>query len=155
MIILQHLLGSFMSTIQFVSLCAFHTKIADPAIGGTYMTTLNTLSNYGGTWPRIFIYYLIDKITINKCITDKGYIMLTSEEAKEQCTYSGGKVETVRDGYFYTNALCISLGIVIFSGLKEGNLSSEFTKYCLEGIEIIIEITTYIYIYIYIHIQLL
>lgn len=119
MIILQHLLGSFMSTIQFVSLCAFHTKIADPAIGGTYMTTLNTLSNYGGTWPRIFIYYLIDKITINKCITDKGYIMLTSEEAKEQCTYSGGKVETVRDGYFYTNALCISLGIVIFFWVKK------------------------------------
>ena len=42
---------------------------------------------------RIFIYYLIDKITINKCITDKGYIMLTSEEAKEQCTYSGVKLK--------------------------------------------------------------
>ena len=45
--------------------------------------------------------------------------MLTSEEAKEQCTYSGGKVETVRDGYFYTNALCISLGIVIFFWVKK------------------------------------
>ncbi|KAI5955355.1 hypothetical protein KGF54_001916 [Candida jiufengensis] len=105
MIILQHLLGSFMSTIQFVSLCAFHTKIADPKIGGTYMTTLNTLSNYGGTWPRIFIFFLIDKITISKCNTDKGFIMLETEKDKEQCTYSGGEIEIIRDGYYYTNAL--------------------------------------------------
>ena len=118
MIILQHLLGSFMSTIQFVSLCAFHTKIADPAIGGTYMTTLNTLSNYGGTWPRIFIFYLIDKITISRCYTDKGFFDIMNEEAKEQCTYSGGKVEIIRDGYFYTNAICITLGIIILMWVK-------------------------------------
>ncbi|EMG45861.1 hypothetical protein SBY92_002267 [Candida maltosa Xu316] len=118
MIILQHLLGSFMSTIQFVSLCAFHTKIADPAIGGTYMTTLNTLSNYGGTWPRIFIYFLIDKITISKCVMSNGYFMLDSEEAKGQCKYAGGKVEIVRDGYFYMNAICISLGIIILFWVK-------------------------------------
>jgi PAT family acetyl-CoA transporter-like MFS transporter 1 len=26
---------------------AFHAKISDPAIGGTYMTLLNTLANLG------------------------------------------------------------------------------------------------------------
>lgn len=31
-------LSSFMSTVQFVSISAFMTSIADPIIGGTYMT---------------------------------------------------------------------------------------------------------------------
>lgn len=114
-IILQHLLGSFMSTIQFVSLCAFHTKIADPAIGGTYMTTLNTLSNYGGTWPRLIIVYLIDKLTKSTC--SLGY-QITSEALKEQCLSSNGIVEIVRDGYYYTNFLCISLGVGILIWVK-------------------------------------
>ncbi|CAI5759275.1 unnamed protein product [Candida verbasci] len=119
MIILQHLFSSFMSTIQFVSLCAFHTKIADPKIGGTYMTTLNTISNYGGTWPRIFIYYLIDKITIQKCFLDKGYILIQNEDNKKQCDLSGGKITIVRDGYYYTNMICILLGILILMWIKK------------------------------------
>ena len=113
LIIVQHLTGSFMSTIQFVSLCAFHTKIADPAIGGTYMTTLNTLSNYGGTWPRIFILYLIDKLTISECHTlDKKYSIL-DEADKEKCASIGGSVFIIRDGYYYTNMICIITGIFI------------------------------------------
>jgi hypothetical protein len=33
-------LSSFMSTVQFVSISAFMTSIADPIIGGTYMTVI-------------------------------------------------------------------------------------------------------------------
>ncbi|CAK9441216.1 uncharacterized protein LODBEIA_P50850 [Lodderomyces beijingensis] len=120
-VILQHLLGSFMSTIQFVSLCAFHTKIADPAIGGTYMTTLNTISNYGGTWPRIFIYFLIDKITKQKCVVDpRGeFFWIDGEAKRESCEYAGGKVETLRDGYYYANAFCIGIGAIIWFWTKK------------------------------------
>jgi hypothetical protein len=32
------ILGSFASTIQFVGVTAYHTRIADPVVGGTYMT---------------------------------------------------------------------------------------------------------------------
>lgn len=114
-IILQHLLGSFMSTIQFVSLCAFHTKIADPNIGGTYMTTLNTLSNYGGTWPRLFIFYMIDKLTISQCQLALGKVVsITSELIKEQCKKDGGNIVILRDGYYYTNFFCIGCGIIIW-----------------------------------------
>lgn len=116
-IILQHLFGSFMSTIQFVSLCAFHTKIADPAIGGTYMTTLNTLSNYGGTWPKLFIFVLIDKLTLAVCVSGTSY-PITSETIKDQCVAGGGSVKVLRDGYYYTNALCIGLGVVILLWVK-------------------------------------
>lgn len=114
-----------MSTIQFVSLCAFHTKIADPAIGGTYMTTLNTLSNYGGTWPKLLIYYLIDKLTVSKCVsvTTSANISLDSsiesnELFKEKCLEIGGRIEILQDGYYYTNAFCITVGIFILFWVK-------------------------------------
>jgi hypothetical protein len=38
----EHVLSTFMNTVMFVSISAFHARIADPAIGGTYMTLLAT-----------------------------------------------------------------------------------------------------------------
>ncbi len=32
---------------MYVSTMAFHAKISDPSIGGTYLTLLNTMSNFG------------------------------------------------------------------------------------------------------------
>lgn len=118
LIIVQHLLGSFMSTIQFVSLCAFFTKIADPAIGGTYMTTLNTLSNYGGTWPRLIIFYLIDKFTLATCTMPTSSYNIKTEEQKQTCLRGDGKVTIVRDGYFYTSAFCLTAGVCIWFWVK-------------------------------------
>lgn len=45
-------LSSFMSTVQFVSISAFMTNIADPVIGGTYMTVSNIF---------LLIYIFIDQ----------------------------------------------------------------------------------------------
>lgn len=41
-IILEHVVSTFMNTVMFVAISAFHARIADPAIGGTYMTLLAT-----------------------------------------------------------------------------------------------------------------
>lgn len=41
-IILEHVYSTFTNTIMFVAISAFHAKISDPAIGGTYMTLLAT-----------------------------------------------------------------------------------------------------------------
>ncbi|CDO95763.1 unnamed protein product [Kluyveromyces dobzhanskii CBS 2104] len=113
LILFQHLLGSFMSTFQFVSMCAFHTQVADPVIGGTYMTLLNTLSNLGGTWPRLLIMTMIDTFSEYKCdglaITD-GEVL-----SKAQCADIGGRVETIKDGYYITNLLCVVAGVIIFT----------------------------------------
>lgn len=38
---------SIISSIMMVVQVAFHAKISDPAVGGTYMTLLNTVSNIG------------------------------------------------------------------------------------------------------------
>ena len=38
----EHVYSTFMNTVMFVAVSAFHARIADPAIGGTYMTLLAT-----------------------------------------------------------------------------------------------------------------
>lgn len=43
LVISSTVLASFASTVQFVGISAFHTIIADPAIGGTYMTVSGLL----------------------------------------------------------------------------------------------------------------
>ncbi|ODV63048.1 MFS general substrate transporter, partial [Ascoidea rubescens DSM 1968] len=115
-VILNHLFGSFMSTIQFVCLCGFHTKIADPVIGGTYMTTLNTLSNLGGTWPKFFIYKMIDQLTMSICLPKtvefkylKNYLKLDvcEQEVDGSCVIKS-------DGYYSMNMLCVSLGFLLY-----------------------------------------
>lgn len=115
-VIIQHLLGSFMSTVQFVGICAFHTRVADPRVGGTYMTLLNTLSNFGGTWPRLIIMSMINYFTIYEC-----FIPETNQKHRfqggnmEMCTKElGGKVSILRDGYYITNFLCILIGIILY-----------------------------------------
>nr|POE62512.1 putative membrane protein [Quercus suber] len=42
-VIIEHVYSTFMHTVMFVAISAFHAKIADPAIGGTYMTLLATV----------------------------------------------------------------------------------------------------------------
>lgn len=99
LVIVHNLLGSFMNTIQFVSICAFHTRIADPIIGGTYMTLLNTISNLGGTWPKILVMKLIDYGTV----------------VQPACV---GCEETVvvQDGYYKTNFFCVTVGLLLYFG---------------------------------------
>jgi len=41
-VIASHIFSTFTSTVMFVAISAFHAKIADPIIGGTYMTLLAT-----------------------------------------------------------------------------------------------------------------
>jgi PAT family acetyl-CoA transporter-like MFS transporter 1 len=42
LVIAEHVLSTFMNTVMFVAVSAFHAKISDPLIGGTYMTLLAT-----------------------------------------------------------------------------------------------------------------
>lgn len=118
LVILQHLLGSFMSTVQFVGISAFHTRIADPAVGGTYMTLLNTLSNFGGTWPRLLIMSMINYFSIYEC-----YVPATNNTLRyrgsgmDNCTKGlMGEVSVVRDGYYITNGICVLVGACLYFG---------------------------------------
>lgn len=41
-VIAEHVFSTFMNTVMFVAISAFHAQISDPVIGGTYMTLLAT-----------------------------------------------------------------------------------------------------------------
>ncbi|KAI9017937.1 acetyl-coenzyme A transporter 1-domain-containing protein [Phycomyces nitens] len=131
-------LSSFMSTVQFVSISAFMTSIADPVIGGTYMTLLNTFSNFGGTWPKFFVLEAVDYFTVSVCSvpdalgqgkinighleryrgTDYYYLEFScaSEEGKAQCKELNGNCDITQDGYYYAGTMCVIVGLIMLIG---------------------------------------
>ncbi|KAI8054169.1 acetyl-coenzyme A transporter 1 [Gilbertella persicaria] len=118
-IMLSTVLSSFMSTVQFVSISAFMTSIADPVIGGTYMTLLNTFSNFGGTWPKFFVLEAVDYFTVNTCSlsNDAGEVIAcTTDTGKELCQQIHGTCQIQRDGYYTAGTLCVVLGLVMLIG---------------------------------------
>ncbi|KAJ5668333.1 uncharacterized protein N7477_006903 [Penicillium maclennaniae] len=128
-VIFEHVFSTFMNTVMFVAISAFHARIADPAIGGTYMTLLATVSNLGGTFPRFFILKLVDFFTEATCIppstapaadTLKDALITTSfscalEPEKNRCINGGGTCVVGRDGYYITNMLCVIIGVITFT----------------------------------------
>ncbi|XP_062129569.1 acetyl-coenzyme A transporter 1 [Drosophila sulfurigaster albostrigata] len=96
---------------MFVAAMAFFAKISDPAVGGTYMTFLNTLCNLGGNWPNTVVLWLVDVLTFKQCSTQSTNLCLNKEELQE-CTKSGGKCEITFDGYYLEAAFCVVYGII-------------------------------------------
>jgi len=111
--------SSFTGTIQFVGISAFHTRVSDPLIGGTYMTLLNTFTNMGGTWPKWFVLKGVDFFSIATCKVEQASAALTlkapecvSEHGKAVCQDIGGQCITQRDGYYIVSWLCIGFGVI-------------------------------------------
>ena len=116
---------------MFVAISAFHARIADPTIGGTYMTLLATVSNLGGTFPRYFVLKFVDMFTSATCIPPTtaelakltlaaGITPVTTafscalEADKHKCINGGGVCHMSRDGYYITNALFVIVGAITF-----------------------------------------
>ncbi|KAI0259005.1 acetyl-coenzyme A transporter 1-domain-containing protein [Gloeopeniophorella convolvens] len=116
-LVLFRSVGELTSTTQFVCIGAFHARISDPVIGGTYITLLNTVTNLGGTWPRFFVLKAIDYFTVATCEVDASASLTVkaaecvSERGRAQCAALGGRCVTVRDGYFVTTGVCLALGL--------------------------------------------
>ncbi|KAL9607044.1 MAG: hypothetical protein Q9167_008004 [Letrouitia subvulpina] len=127
-VIASHIFSTFTNTVMFVAISAFHAKISDPLIGGTYMTMLATVSNLGGTFPRFFILKLVDYFTIATCHPPekppadlKGDLVTSPfncalEAQKHRCTDGGGTCNISRDGYYITNIVCVVIGVITFWG---------------------------------------
>ncbi|CAG8652221.1 682_t:CDS:10, partial [Gigaspora margarita] len=105
-VILSTVMSSFMSTVQFVSISAFMALIADPMIGGTYMTLLATFSNLGGTWPRFFVLEAVDYFTEAVCYNESNpedLVNCITDEEKANCKSNGGTCIVNQDGYFFVS----------------------------------------------------
>lgn len=53
---------------MFVAIMAFHARISDPRVGGTYLTLLNTVTNLGGNWCQTLALWLVDGLTWSSCV---------------------------------------------------------------------------------------
>ncbi|XP_052821421.1 acetyl-coenzyme A transporter 1-like isoform X2 [Mya arenaria] len=94
---------------MFVSRMAFNAKVSDPAIGGTYMTLLNTLGNLGWSWPSTLGLWLVSAITWKSC--DSGQLCTTAAE-EQACTAGGGNCVTLVDGYYIECVVCLGVGVL-------------------------------------------
>ena len=97
---------------QFNSQMVFFAHRVDPAIGGSYMTLLNTAANLGGTWPASIVMFLVGQLTVPPTCE-------TSSTGAQVC--SGG-----REAYFPMQMVFSILGImwVYFMGKKVMYLSA-------------------------------
>ena len=60
--------GAMASGTMFVAQMAFYNRVSDPAIGGTYMTMLNTISNLGSAWPNTAALWIVGQTTVKRCV---------------------------------------------------------------------------------------
>lgn len=114
---------------MYVACMAFHAKVSDPVIGGTYMTLLNTVSNLGGNWPSTLALWLVDPLTSKECQGAPGQTCSTLEEAG-LCVREGGMCITALDGYYVESVVCVVIGLCwwIFFGKKMKRLQEESTS---------------------------
>jgi len=112
--VIVHEIGSNM---MFVSQMAFYAKVSDPAIGGTYMTLLNTISNLGSKWPNSASLYIMDYLTHKECTDELGHIILKAQKGVCQasstaCQDASGSCVVVTEGYYVQVVLCTAIGLV-------------------------------------------
>lgn len=95
---------AIVNSLQFNAQMTFFASRVDPAIGGSYMTCLNTAANLGGTWPSSVVMYLVGLLTVPPtCHPQEGAgAAVSGSSAGEVCV--GG-----RDAYI---PLQIGLGVL-------------------------------------------
>ncbi|GIX65519.1 acetyl-coenzyme A transporter 1 [Babesia caballi] len=87
-----------------VAFIALFAKVADPSVGGTYMTLLNTLANVGELIPQMVGLWLIDILGSGECI--------------EQCLYTFAAKPGGTDGLYVEALLCVIAGVVFLPRYK-------------------------------------
>ncbi len=89
-------------TVVFVSAMTFFSKISDSTIGGSYMTLLNTIANWGSKWPNVIVLWLLPKLTMNLC-----EFKILTKWNQTDCSNQ----ENAQDGYTILVILCNIFGI--------------------------------------------
>ncbi|XP_011501252.1 PREDICTED: acetyl-coenzyme A transporter 1 [Ceratosolen solmsi marchali] len=111
LLVILYFLHQICASCMFVASMAFFARISDPAVGGTYMTFLNTLCNLGGNWPATAALYFVDTLTFKQC---KEYIVNNcgGGEENETCMNVNKVCHTQLDGYYIESFLCIIIGFL-------------------------------------------
>lgn len=103
---------------------AFFARIADPLVGGTYLTLMN-ISYIGGKIFKTFSIWLMDAITWKSCAYSENFANSTilvgcaDDTAKAQCFESGGFCRIDIDGYYLEVAMNVVYGVIWFMWAKK------------------------------------
>ncbi|EDO34028.1 predicted protein [Nematostella vectensis] len=99
---------------MFVPIMAFHARVSDPRVGGTYMTLLNTITNLGGNWGPTVALWLVDELTWSQCLGLPGDEQSPCGNAllQKTCTDAGGKCAITVDGYYIESVICVVIGFL-------------------------------------------
>jgi len=102
------------SMIGGLAFFGFVCQVADPLIGGTYVTLMTTLMNLGAMWPSTAAQAINDGITWKYCYGNATEI-LAKCDLKEQipkCADLGGRCEIAIDGYYILVAASTFIGLI-------------------------------------------
>ncbi|XP_073956564.1 acetyl-coenzyme A transporter 1-like isoform X2 [Choristoneura fumiferana] len=98
---------------MFVAVMAFFAKVSDPAVGGTYMTLLNTVSNLGTNWPNTLALWAIDHLTFKSCsLPQLADNTCSTKLESDLCKSDGGTCLTRIDGFYIETAICLVVGFL-------------------------------------------
>lgn len=111
---------------MYVACMAFHAKVSDPLIGGTYMTLLNTVTNLGGNWPSTVALWMVDPLTSKECQGAPGQSCGSVEDAL-LCVKENGVCVTTLDGYYVESVVCVVIGFAwwVWLGKKMRRLQEQ------------------------------
>lgn len=98
---------------MFVAVMAFFAKVSDPAVGGTYMTFLNTMSNLGTNWPNTLALWAIDHLTYKSCsLSELSDNTCSTSLEEDLCKSHGGTCSTRIDGFYIETIICVIVGFL-------------------------------------------
>ena len=99
---------------------SFFSKVSDPSIGGTYMTVLNTVANFGYLVPSTISIRLLPYLTVSNCLSSnqmpafgqsRNILFPNCYEKKDQCARLDGVCVMDVDGFTVLVFGCFLLGI--------------------------------------------
>uniref|UniRef100_A0A1B6MEX5 Major facilitator superfamily (MFS) profile domain-containing protein n=2 Tax=Graphocephala atropunctata TaxID=36148 RepID=A0A1B6MEX5_9HEMI len=99
---------------MFVTQMAFYARVSDPAVGGTYMTLLNTLTNLGFAWPKTLVLLFVDGLTFKYCSNNSENTCSNVDQVKE-CEDDYGLCHSYVDGYYILIGFCTMFGLLWMS----------------------------------------
>jgi PAT family acetyl-CoA transporter-like MFS transporter 1 len=116
LMMLIFLIHQIFTNCMFVSTMSFAAQISDPVMGGTYMTMLNTFTNFGGNWPATASLYLVNILTVKTCSTT-GQSCVSADQL-QQCVdpsvegVVAGQCVVQTDGYYILSVVLAIAGFV-------------------------------------------
>lgn len=141
--------ANIMSTLMFISVLSFFSKISrfNAAIGGTYMTLLNAVCNFGSKWLGQLSQAMTDRISVKQCypataaaaaearravspfdFLSRGMSLPTGEPESyascvvradaTRCTEAGGSCVTEIDGFYVLLVASTVVGLLWWSVMR-------------------------------------